>query len=224
MKYLRKIITILIACLVPIILIFLGMRLLLTSGFLSVEYRMPGFPQDQFGFKQNERLAYSNIALDYLLNDSDINFLSKQQFPDGTSLFNSRELSHMMDGKKVVKPTLLIGYLSCLLLAIIALFLFLARLKSWFIKGLRFGAWIMLGLILSIGIFALVSFWNFFTIFHSIFFQGESWIFSYSDTLIRLFPLRFWQDAFLLEGFITIGASILILVVTRTQRELPPKI
>jgi len=42
-----------------------------------------------------------------------------------------------------------------------------------------------------------VSFWQFFTLFHELFFTGDSWIFEYSDTLIRLFPLRFWQDLFL---------------------------
>ena len=35
---------------------------------------------------------------------------------------------------------------------------------------------------------------EFFTTFHRIFFAGESWIFPYSDTLIRLFPMRFWAD------------------------------
>jgi len=79
----------------------------------------------------------------------------------------------------------------------------------------------LLGLIASIGIFALVSFWNFFAAFHSLFFQGESWIFSYSDTLIRLFPLRFWQDAFILEGIIVVGLSTLILVLTRPKQKEP---
>jgi uncharacterized membrane protein len=33
-----------------------------------------------------------------------------------------------------------------------------------------------------------------------LFFTGDSWLFLYSDTLIRLFPMRFWQDAFLFAG------------------------
>jgi len=40
-----------------------------------------------------------------------------------------------------------------------------------------------------------VSFSSFFTTFHRIFFTGDSWLFSYSDTLIQLFPLPFWVDA-----------------------------
>ena len=62
----------------------------------------------------------------------------------------------------------------------------------------------MLGLVVLIGIFASINFWQFFTDFHGLFFSGNSWQFLYSDTLIRLFPLRFWQDAFLFAGIIDI--------------------
>jgi len=37
-----------------------------------------------------------------------------------------------------------------------------------------------------------------FTQFHHLFFEGNSWLFLYSDTLIRLYPERFWVDAFAL--------------------------
>jgi len=167
------------------------------------------------------RTEYSNIALNYLLNDADINFLANQHFTDGTPLFNSRELSHMVDVKNVVKPSLTIGYLACGLFVLIGIVLYLSKSIPLLIKGIRLGAWVLLGLIASIGIFALVSFWNFFAAFHSLFFQGESWIFSYSDTLIRLFPLRFWQDAFILEGIIVVGLSTLILVLTRPKQKEP---
>ena len=56
MRLLKLMIKILLACLVPVVLVFLGLRVLLTSGFLSVEYRMPGFPRDQYGFSQSDRL------------------------------------------------------------------------------------------------------------------------------------------------------------------------
>jgi uncharacterized membrane protein len=51
-------------------------------------------------------------------------------------------------------------------------------------------------------------FWNFFSAFHSLFFEGDSWIFLYSDTLIRLFPIRFWQDAFLWGAVIALAGGI----------------
>ena len=65
---------------------------------------------------------------------------------------------------------------------------------------------LFLSLLLALAGFASISFWQFFSWFHSLFFNGDSWLFEYSDTLIRLFPIRFWQDAII---FI-VGASILL--------------
>ena len=217
MKLIKKLITISTAIIVPLIIIFIGLRLLLTPVFLSIEYQLPGFPQDMYGFSQNERFVYSNIAMDYLLNGSEIDFLASQQFPDGSSLFNSRELSHMEDVKNVVKSSLAIGYLTCILFIILGVLSIRLKLTNLFLKGIRYGGWVILGLIAFIGIFALISFWNFFAVFHSLFFQGDSWIFSYSDTLIRLFPLKFWQDAFLFEGIFAIITSFVILIFTKQR-------
>jgi integral membrane protein (TIGR01906 family) len=44
-----------------------------------------------------------------------------------------------------------------------------------------------------------------FTVFHRLFFTGETWIFPSSDTLIRLYPEQFWIDAFI---FVFGGAMV----------------
>ena len=46
----------------------------------------------------------------------------------------------------------------------------------------------------AVGVYMVLSWDAFFTTFHRMFFEGDTWIFRYSDTLIRLFPIRFWQD------------------------------
>jgi uncharacterized membrane protein len=46
----------------------------------------------------------------------------------------------------------------------------------------------------------LLSFGVFFVAFHNVFFEPGTWVFYYSDTLIRLFPERFWRDIFLYVG------------------------
>ena len=73
----------------------------------------------------------------------------------------------------------------------------------------------MVGLAVAIGLIVVIGisinpnvFWDFFAGFHSLFFEGDSWLFLYSDTLIRLFPIRFWQDAFLLAAVIALGAGV----------------
>jgi hypothetical protein len=74
----------LVAVLVPIALLLLGMRLLLTPTFVDLEYRMPGFPTDPYGFSQADRLHWSKIALQYLLNDADISYLGDLRFANGS--------------------------------------------------------------------------------------------------------------------------------------------
>ena len=48
------------------------------------------------------------------------------------------------------------------------------------------------------------------TDFHRIFFEGNSWQFSTSDTLIRLFPEQFWFDAALTIGLFTLLARVIM--------------
>jgi integral membrane protein (TIGR01906 family) len=204
MKTLQKILSWLITLLMPLILSFLGLRLLLTHAFPEIEYRLPGFPTDEYGFNLQDRLKWGKISIDYLINDTDISFLGDLKFPDGTALFNSRELSHMLDVKNVIQPVLWVGYTAWIVVLALGLW---ARMSGWwpeYLHGARRGGWLTAGLVILIGIFAGISFWQFFTTFHELFFSGNSWQFLYSDTLIRLFPLRFWEDAFLFDGVLDI--------------------
>jgi uncharacterized membrane protein len=49
-----------------------------------------------------------------------------------------------------------------------------------------------------------------FVAFHQVFFAAGTWTFEYSDTLIRLFPNRFWFDAALTIAGLTTGAGVLV--------------
>jgi integral membrane protein (TIGR01906 family) len=204
MRTLQKVLSWFVTLLLPVALTFLGVRLLLTHAFPEIEYRMPGFPADEYGFTLQDRLQWSRISIDYLLNNADISFLGDLTFPDGTPLFNGRELSHMQDVKNVVQPVLWVGYGVWFLMLGLGLW---ARFGGWwpeYVRGIRRGGWLTVGLVAVIGIFAGISFWQFFTVFHELFFNGDSWLFLYSDTLIRLFPMRFWQDAFLFAGILDV--------------------
>lgn len=204
--------------LIPVVLLFLGVRLLASEFFLDVEYRLPHFPEDTYGFTLEERLEYSNLCIQYLTTNADISLLSEQTFPDGSPLFNERELSHMEDVKAVFLPVANLGF--GLTLVLFGLLL-VAQRRPWraeVIAGIRRGGWLTFGLVAAIGVFAALSFWTFFESFHAIFFEGDSWKFLYSDTLIRLFPMQFWQDAVLfLLGF-TGGLGLLLGLVLRPRR------
>jgi integral membrane protein (TIGR01906 family) len=170
-----------------------------------VEYRLPGFPDDSYGFTFDERLHWANISKQYVLNRDDINFLADQKLNDGTPLYNQRELRHMYDVKVVLRGAILFLYGSVLF--ILTCGYWSRRTDRWqdFKLAISRGGWLTVGLIFFILVYLALNFNALFTNFHKIFFEGDSWLFKYSDTLIRLFPIRFWRDA-----FIWIGAMALL--------------
>ena len=204
-----------VTLLIPIALIGLGLRLLLSNTFLQVEYNMPYFPADEYGFAKDDRLEWAPYAVEYLVNNADISYLGDLKFDDGLPLYNERELSHMSDVKRVTKSALNLWYAT---LALLLAFGVWSRLGGWeqgYRQGLMRGGWLMVGLAVVIGLMVVIGiavnpdvFWEFFTAFHKLFFEGDSWLFFYSDTLIRLFPLRFWQDAFLYAAVIALGGGV----------------
>ncbi len=205
----------LVTLLIPLALIGLGLRILLTPVYYNIEYRMPYFPDDPYGFTRADRLKWAPFAVNYLVNGEDISYLGDLKFDDGTPLYNERELSHMHDVKRVVKGALTVWYVTLAVLLGLGLWSRFGRWEQAFREGLMRGGWLMVGLAVVIGVIVLVGiainpdvFWNFFAWFHSLFFEGNSWLFYFSDTLIRLFPIRFWQDAFLWAAVIALGGGV----------------
>src|SRR6185503_5300197 len=205
----------LIALLIPIALIGIGLRILLSPIFLKIEYNMPYFPPDEYGFTKEDRLKWAPYALNYLVNSADISYLADLKFEDGTSLYNERELSHMADVKRVTKAALNVWYVTLALSLGLGIWSRLGHWEQAYRQGLMRGGWLMVGLAVAVGLVVLVGilinpevFWNFFVGFHRLFFTGDTWLFLFSDTLIRLFPIRFWQDAFLLAALIALGGGI----------------
>jgi integral membrane protein (TIGR01906 family) len=211
-----------ITLLTPIALLGLGLRLLLSPFLLQIEYNMPYFPVDTYGFTRQDRLHWAPYAVDYLVNRADISYLGDLKFENGNPLFNERELTHMQDVKRVTQNALQLWDITLVTLLLLGCFAY-AQHKLWgradwisaYARGFWRGGWLMVGLALSIGAIVVVGiainpnvFWEFFTLFHKLFFTGDSWLFYYSDTLIRLFPIRFWQDAFLLAAFIALGGGL----------------
>lgn len=219
----RAVLSWVVTLLVPLALVLAAVRVLLTPAFVNFEYRTPGFPADPFGFTLDERLHYSLTSLDYLLNDADVSFLGRLRFPEGqttpqpscqfmddcTRLFNDRELQHMLDVKHVVQASLRGWYIS--LAGLLALGIW-ARAGGWwhtYLSGLARGGWATVGLIGLIIVLVFLAFDVFFVTFHRVFFSEGTWMFLYSDTLIRLFPERFWRDTFIAVGILASGVGIL---------------
>jgi integral membrane protein (TIGR01906 family) len=214
----------LVTLILPVALALLGVRLVLMPWYVELEYRTPGFPDDSYGFTLQERLQYARIALDYLMNDADITFLGDLRFPAGekapdlscqfmddcTHLYNDRELGHMVDVKIAIYWVQVVLYSSLGLILAAGLWAWYGKWWREFSQGMRRGGLLTLILIGIILLFVLAAFGVFFIFFHEMFFAAGTWTFYYSDTLIRLFPERFWRDTFLVVGALTAGLGFLV--------------
>jgi integral membrane protein (TIGR01906 family) len=116
----------------------------------------------------------------------------------------------MVDVKKTVKAAISVWYGS--LIGMLLLGLWAWRGYWWydFRHGLGRGGWLTVILIGAIIIFVLLGFGFFFVGFHEVFFAPGTWTFRYSDTLIRLFPERFWRDTFLTLGGLALLGGLLL--------------
>lgn len=207
---LQSVLAWLVALLVPVALLLSATRLLMTPAFVHLEYRTPGFPEDPYGLTLEERLRYAPLALDYLLNDEGIEFLADLQFEDGEPLFNERELRHMRDVKVLAQQVLAVW--AGMLLVLIGLGVWAWR-SGWlpaYRRMLARGGQVAVYLVLALLLYTAINFRRLFTLFHNVFFEGDTWLFAFSDTLIRLFPTRFWQDVFIALGLLTLLGGVLL--------------
>lgn len=204
-----------ITLIAPFFLIISAVRIVFTPASIPVVYTLPGFPPDQYGFSVADRQHWARISLEYLLNSSDISFLANQSLPDGSPLYNERELHHMVDVKNLFQKSFLVWDILLGILILLAVWAWRAHWLPALLDGLGRGGIFTIGLVVLVLAAVAVSFNALFTGFHEIFFTGDSWLFLYTDTLIRLFPLPLWELAFVVVGVLTLLGSVLLIYLDR---------
>ena len=208
-----RIFQVLLAVFYPVILLVLAVRAVTSPLFLWVEYNRPGFPGDGYGFSTDDRMTYGSYAVDYLSNWAGPRYLGGLVNQDGDKLFTDSEVSHMADVKLVILSSFAAGLL-LIILSIIAILYLRKRSTGGIRRGLFAGSIVTLVIIIGLAVLAVLSWQQFFTEFHRIFFANGTWTFSLEDTLIRLFPGQFWIDAGIVIGALVFLAATLTFIFT----------
>ncbi|MGO2051849.1 TIGR01906 family membrane protein [Glutamicibacter sp. 287] len=202
---------VLLALIFPVLTLIAAIRLVATPAFLALAYARPGFPSDQFGFTDPERLTYGSYGVDYLNNFAGPEFLSGLKLPTGSSMFTAQEVQHMLDVKNLIG----LGYVIGAVLAVLAI-IFIVYLANRYSGGVRralfSGAILTLVLIAGIAVIAITGWNTFFSGFHQLFFAEGTWTFNLSDTLIRLYPEQFWVDSALAIGVLVVVSAVVALI------------
>lgn len=194
-----------IIIILPVLLILTALRLVLTPAYLNIEYRMPGFPEDVYGFTLEDRLFNTTKTYEYLINSEDISSLEELRFENGNGIYNERELLHMEDVQVLIALALRvwIGLLIISFMLVIVLLIF--KEYDEIRLGFFWGGWVSVGFVVILLLLILIDFDKLFTQFHKILsFPGDTWLFYSSDTLIRLLPIRFFTDTFIFVGLFTL--------------------
>ena len=215
---------------------FLGLGavvLVVANGarYVQYEYGKANFPPDleryteaeqqQLGlrpFTVAEREALALVAVDYLNRrepaEEVIYLLEEQRLPDSDRPFyNEAEIGHMIDVKRLTDALRRLWLATAVVVVGGLLVLGVQRrLRRMAATALMQGGMATTAVLLLIGLFIVLLWDVFFVQFHELLFPPGTWMFSYSDSLIRLFPEKFWFDIGVLISGAALGAGVLAAV------------
>ena len=209
-----KILKAFLILLVPLIVILGTVRLLTTDQYLAFEYGKSSFPPDAFGFTPQQRFSLASTDIHYVSGHLPPDTLARQAL-QGTPVYNSREVGHMADVRSVFEGVFRAWHLSLFLFVLLAIVLWQRAGLEAVTASIQWSGLLTAAIIAVIAGLALFAWQTWFDLFHRFFFASGSWLFAYSDTLIRLFPLRFWFDAVMTIALISLAVGLLLALVGR---------
>lgn len=202
---------------IPFLITFGTVRLIMSWN--APDY--PGFEYnriepDRFGMSDDDRLEFARASLDYLMRpesaEDAIHLLEELRLPNSDqSFYNDHEIGHMLDVKKVV-DTFRTAMWVLAIIVVLGLIFLLARPETRVegYKALFYGGSLTVVVVIAVLVLIGLS-WNFvFVQFHEILFPPDSWTFYNSDSLIRLFPEKFWFDFGLIWTVSILLAGLLV--------------
>ena len=160
------------------------------------------------GLKIDQLNEVSDQIKGYFKDDQEkLEILLQQPGRQVFSLFNQKEIDHMIDVKNLIQATLLFERIGLVLLLVFFIFfLFREGSKIFYenFKRIILGSFLIWSILLFLIIFGMIVDFNYtFTLFHKIMFTNDLWILDpNNDFLIMIFPQRI---------FLEIRAAIIIL-------------
>ena len=192
-----------IALLMPIALTLGSLYIFMTPQFIDWQYSRPDFPPaDRF---TPEARSYNAIqTVRYVRGE-----ISEQDLKN-LGVYIESEIKHLVDVYNVSRVMFIVEPLAVLLIVGSLVVLWRSPATRFqAARGLFLGGIFTFIFIGAIGLFSLVAFDSFFVTFHRIFFEGDTWLFNYSDSLIQFYPEVFWMAAsYGIALFVLLGAVI----------------
>jgi integral membrane protein (TIGR01906 family) len=208
--------TVLVAVLVPLCLVTTSLRIVANDWIVSFAYGHGGVPADRYGLTRSERTELALTGLDAIRpGGAGVTLLEEARLPDGSRAFERREVAHMQDVRDAVGVAFWVQAITALALLLVTLVLgWRHSTRRPLLRGWQLGGLATLALAAVVGLFMLVAWDRFFVDFHGVFFEGDSWRFSRTDTLLRLYPDELWMLVAAWIAGLTVGMAVLATAVS----------
>jgi integral membrane protein (TIGR01906 family) len=209
-RWLRVFLQAVILAAVPVVLVVMPIRVLMHPRWIYFEYGRSDFPPDSFGWTLQERTRLAVTGIDSIIGPRGVVVLQEARFSDGSPAFNDREVGHMRDVRWVTGNIYFaqVVLFVAAVVAVVALVRGKAQMAA--ASALLTGAMVTVALLVALVVFVFTGFDTFFTAFHHVFFSGDTWLFNYTDTLIRIYPVQFWFDAATVIGVTSIVEAVVL--------------
>ena len=201
----RRLISFILVIIFPYISVGLSARIAFSEKFVEWEYSKKDFPKDRWGMEKEERLELAKLGLKAVTSDEGMKEFKEVKLKNGRKAFTRREVKHMEDVKNFLSFFLPSVYVLSLFWISAVIFLGNFEILIW--SGI-FNSLVLLFL----GLFTFTKYDKAFEIFHNLAFDPYSWRFRYSDTLIRIYPMKFWYDGTVFVAVLSFLFGIVILL------------
>jgi integral membrane protein (TIGR01906 family) len=191
----------------PVLFLGIPLKLAFTEAFVRWEYSKKDFPEDPYGLDNRTRLELAIKGLRAVLSDEGFREFKRAKLLDGTNAFNEREIKHIADVKRVLGIFFKAVWMTA---ALWILFMLTVRDRAIMGKALLYSSAFSFFIIFGSLLFSLINYNKAFEVFHNFVFDPYSWRFRYEDTLLRIYPMKFWQDGTLF----VLGAALILIALT----------
>lgn len=219
-KYFQYIAQYIIILIIPIFLITLNARIVINSPSLY-NYGFQKYSiSDITRISHQDLMSVSKSIRDYFNNSEEFLYVSTVVNNIKVySLYNDREIQHMVDVKKLIQSSYLILNISTILLLLMLIFTIFKHRKKIVNTIHPISSLIKAGSILTISIILILTILSFFDFesvfyqFHILSFSNDLWQLDPSrDYLIAMFPMGFFFDTTIIIGAMTLIEAIILLI------------
>lgn len=210
--------------LIPCLIVSLSVWLISKPWFVHFEYQR--IPREQGSFSDSERTRLGLLGLSSVLpGGNGCVALRGAKLSSGEPAFTKREIDHMADVQTLFDYMRMFLIIFSILAIAYSLIRFMPSNEEKevpsqidyqsvindYLRAIQYGALLTL---LLLALFLAATYFDFdelFMKFHHLFFKSDSFLFNPNDTLIKLYPEQFWQEAAVLVSLLSVGISCLVL-------------